>query len=145
VEDHGHDHDRRSEDSYVRIWAPIVVPLLGIAVAWGSMSNQLNGLEINQVALVKEVRELRDGRISNEGALRNLEHRVASTAISSEVVGDLAARIGSLESTIAQHEVNFRQVWPRLRAAGANVEILRTQIETTHPEVDIQLKNPEPF
>ena len=49
----------------------------------------------------------------------------------------------AMQGEVDEIKVWFRQVWPRLRQHGENAEILRHAIIRTHPEIKLELVDPD--
>lgn len=136
---------RRSEDSPLRVWAPILVPAITIAVAWGAMDSKLSTLTDNQNVLVSDVRDLRDNKARAEVILSSMTREIDTAKSSAAVINDISQQVGTLEEKVRTIEGNMNQVWPRLRALDKNVTILARELSKLDPNINIVLEEPQPF
>lgn len=134
---------RRSEDSPIRVWAPILAPVIAVAVAWGAMSTQLNGLSTTQQALVSDVRDLRDNRARAEVTLAGLQRELEASKVSVVTLSEIARDVGTLISSQHEDEERFLRVWPRLRAVEANITTVVRELERLNKDFVVKLEEPK--
>ena len=103
---------------------------LGVS-GWMAVNLQTLG---NRVASLEE-------RIVNQGRIQALEVKVAQQDLMQQIIV-ASSQAADNEEGIAQIREWLKQVWPRLRAHGENVAILKREIERSHA-VSIELKEPD--
>ncbi len=74
---------RRAEDSILRVWGPVVVPLLAAGALWGALQSDLSQIKITQKTLVADVRDLREDRAVTTVTVTSIREQLQSSKVSS--------------------------------------------------------------
>lgn len=114
-------------------WVGAVVLVLGIF--WGgfqfltNVEQKVASLEAKQDAILQKL---------------DSEQRIVKLELAS-ALNEVNLRLSALEMKQEDYTVNFKQIWPRLRASDTNIRKLEQTIMQHHPDAKINLVDPQEF
>jgi uncharacterized membrane protein len=83
--------------------------------------------------------KINDDQVQQLIELRTLKYQVEQIAVTQQ------SKNGYAEREINRLDLHLNTIWPRMRSQTENLEILKRVIEGLHPEIDIDLNDPEKF
>lgn len=131
-------------------WVEALGPLVGMlviaGVAWGSLDSRLGAVEQQIGKLI----ELQAVIVRIDGSMKSLtdsfeqERRIMQLERREELA-PVTGQLSALDARITRLESSLEQVWPRLRAHGENIALMREKMIEIHPGTAVPLKSPERF